>query len=330
MTLGFSHYAQEAPARLALAAPDGRHWSRGELQAKCNRIAHGLRQLGLQPGDRIAAMLPNCAEFLALKLATAQIGCELLLINLEHEASQVAAALKETGVWTFIAHENVAYIAQHATVDAGFPMSAAYALGTIPDFRSFQLLVDRQVESPPKNCAREAPSELLALLDIQPEADNTHYCGLPLYQREVMDWASQSLNYGHAVVLAEQWDPLHMLQAIDQYRVTTCVMVPAQFERLLKLPQAARERFDVSSTRHVVNITAPCPQKIKQEMAAWWGESIYEHFTEAYTGNQFDCWGYRDKTDRSHVEGHQLVQEINRRNELGELVDAQRNETKSH
>jgi len=49
--LGFWKFAQRAPEKLALVDPSGREWSRGELLASANKIAHGLRALGLGRGD---------------------------------------------------------------------------------------------------------------------------------------------------------------------------------------------------------------------------------------------------------------------------------------
>jgi long-chain acyl-CoA synthetase len=92
-----------------------------------------------------------------------------------------------------------------------------------------------------------------------------------------MLWAMNSLHCGHSVVLAEEWDALNMLQAIDQYRVTTSYMMPSQFSQLLELPQELRQRYDVSSTRHMMYSSAPCPPDVKRAMIDWWGTSIYEY-----------------------------------------------------
>ncbi|MEA2426764.1 MAG: acetoacetyl-CoA synthetase [Thermoleophilaceae bacterium] len=49
-------------------------WSWGELQAQTGAIARGLRSLGVGPGDRVVAYLPNIAEAVAAFLACASIG----------------------------------------------------------------------------------------------------------------------------------------------------------------------------------------------------------------------------------------------------------------
>src|ERR1700760_284653 len=65
------------------AAPAIRHaselrplavWSWGELRAQTARLAAGLRAMGVGPGDRVAAYLPNIPETVAAFLACASIG----------------------------------------------------------------------------------------------------------------------------------------------------------------------------------------------------------------------------------------------------------------
>jgi acetoacetyl-CoA synthetase len=49
-------------------------WTWGRLRAETAQIAHGLRRLGVEPGDRVAAYLPNIPETVAAFLACASIG----------------------------------------------------------------------------------------------------------------------------------------------------------------------------------------------------------------------------------------------------------------
>jgi acetoacetyl-CoA synthetase len=49
-------------------------WTWGELREQTARIATGLRRLGVGPGDRVAAYMPNVPETIAAFLATASIG----------------------------------------------------------------------------------------------------------------------------------------------------------------------------------------------------------------------------------------------------------------
>jgi acetoacetyl-CoA synthetase len=52
----------------------GGEWTWGVLREETERIAEGLRELGVEPGDRVAAYMPNAPETVAAFLAVASIG----------------------------------------------------------------------------------------------------------------------------------------------------------------------------------------------------------------------------------------------------------------
>ena len=93
--LGFWNFAQRDPEQLGLVAPDGREWTRGELLARCNRLVHGLRALGLEKGDCIATVLPNGAEMIELYLAATQAGWYLTPINWHLTAPEIAYIVQD-------------------------------------------------------------------------------------------------------------------------------------------------------------------------------------------------------------------------------------------
>ncbi|MEH6570272.1 MAG: AMP-binding protein [Halioglobus sp.] len=282
-TLGFSQFAEQNPGKLALAAPDGRHWSRGELLAKCHQIAHSLRFLGIRDGDSVVALLPNSAELIALKFALSQIGGVLVPLRYSLCAAEVAHTLKCSGAGAFIAHEKYHAVARQAADMANQNNCVNLALGNIEDFLSFNSLIEIYPETTPENCRPEYhEAHLIALFDIHPESNNVHFCGSELYNPRVMFWATQCLHSGHALVLAQQWNALAMLHAISQYRVTTSYMFKSQFEKLLLLPIGVREQYDVSSIRHVVTDAPSGDPDIIRAMNLWWGDAIYEFYVHHF------------------------------------------------
>jgi long-chain acyl-CoA synthetase len=61
-------------------------------------------------------------------------------------------------------------------------------------------------------------------------------------------------------------------------------MVPTMFIRLMKLPEAVRAKYDVSSLRHIIHAAAPCPADVKRAMIEWWGPVIYEFYGSTESG----------------------------------------------
>ena len=53
------------------------------------------------------------------------------------------------------------------------------------------------------------------------------------------------------------------------------------FTRMLKLPAAERDSYDVSSLERVMHAAAPCPVEIKQQMIDWWGPIVDEYYASS-------------------------------------------------
>jgi long-chain acyl-CoA synthetase len=56
------------------------------------------------------------------------------------------------------------------------------------------------------------------------------------------------------------------------------------FIRLMKLPEAVRAKYDISSLRHIIHAAAPCPADVKRAMIEWWGPVIYEFYGSTESG----------------------------------------------
>ena len=65
------------------------------------------------------------------------------------------------------------------------------------------------------------------------------------------------LHFGVGIVLMERWDAEDALRLIEDSSITHSHMVPTMFHRLLSIPEATRQRYDVSSLRYVLHGAAP-------------------------------------------------------------------------
>jgi len=314
MDYGFWKLAQKNPERLALVDPDGGTLTAGELLANANRLVHGLRALGLQQGDAIATVLPNGTAMIELYLAAGQAGWYLVPINNHLAASEIAYIVDNSDSKAFFADEKFADTCAAAAAEINFPERARFARGKVPGFRSLDELMQGQPSTLPEDrCAGNvmnytsgttgrpkgvrralAPYDpdavfsmfamFLAMFGVQPEGDNVHLVGSPLYHTAVLIFAGSSLHYGHTVVLMDKWTPEACLQAVEKYGATTTHMVPTQFHRLLALPDDVKKKYDVSSWTHVIHAAAPCPVDVKRRMLEWWGEVIYEYYAASEGG----------------------------------------------
>jgi long-chain acyl-CoA synthetase len=106
----------------------------------------------------------------------------------------------------------------------------------------------------------------------------------PMYHSAPSAYALTAARTGASIVLQPRFDAEEMLALIERHRVSHMHIVPTMFVRLLKLPEAARRRYDLSSLRFVVHGAAPCPVAVKRAMIDWWGPIIHEYYGSTETG----------------------------------------------
>jgi long-chain acyl-CoA synthetase len=305
--------AAQEPDRVAVIDPDGSALTYGELAASADRIARGLQELGLAPGDVVAGLLPNGSQALALFFAAIQAGLYVVPINWHLGPNEIAYILTDSDSRAFIAHERFADVARAAADQAGIAPGARFAVGEVPGFTTLDALGSNTAGRPttrtagapmvytsgtsgrPKGVRRKltgedpdtppvASSWFFGIFGLKPFDGNVHLCCSPLYHTAVLNFATISLQLGHQVVVMDRFDPETMLALIDSCRVTHSHMVPTQFKRLLTLPEETRGRYDVSSMRAAIHGAAPCPKEVKQRMLDWWGPVVTEYYAASEGG----------------------------------------------
>ena len=74
----------------------GRMVSFRDLAGESRRVAQGLRQLGVRPGDRVALWLPNVTAWLATFFACAQLGAVAVAVNTRFRSHELADILQRS------------------------------------------------------------------------------------------------------------------------------------------------------------------------------------------------------------------------------------------
>jgi long-chain acyl-CoA synthetase len=111
----------------------------------------------------------------------------------------------------------------------------------------------------------------------------------PMYHSAPNAYGLFATRVGANVVLEPRFDPEGLLELIERERVTHIHMVPIMFNRLLKLPDAVKRKYDLSSLKFIVHAAAPVSPAVKKQMIAWWGPIIYEYYGATETGIVVFC-----------------------------------------
>ena len=91
------------PAELALVSAE-RAMTWAELEAESDRLAGGYRALGLEPGDRLASLMPNRIALAVHYLAAFKAGLVLTPLNYRYTHREIDHALAVSGARALLAH----------------------------------------------------------------------------------------------------------------------------------------------------------------------------------------------------------------------------------
>jgi fatty-acyl-CoA synthase len=109
--------------------------------------------------------------------------------------------------------------------------------------------------------------------------DTVYLSPAPVYHAAPLRFGGVVQALGGTVVMMERFDAREALAVIERYRVTHSQWVPTMFVRMLKLDDAQRKAYDLSSLKVAVHAAAPCPLEVKKAMIDWWGPIIHEYYS---------------------------------------------------
>ena len=304
-------YAAKNPERAAfIMASSGQSVSYAEFEMRANRMAHLLCAEGLGQRDHFSIMMENNDRYLEACAAGERTGLYYTCINsyltadelayiLDNSESQIliTSMLKLGVAIDAVAQSNK--VRKVLVVDAGanqlpegfedyatacqsFPVTPIdnERLGTA-------MLYSSGTTGRPKGIIRplpeQPPAEALPIFDFLGQLwlyreDMVYLSPAPLYHSAPQAAVNLTIRQGGTVIIMERFDPEAYLSLIEQYTATHSQLVPTMFSRMLKLPEAVRRSYDLSSLEIAVHAAAPCPVMVKQQMIEWWGPIIHEYY----------------------------------------------------
>lgn len=106
----------------------------------------------------------------------------------------------------------------------------------------------------------------------------------PLHHSATNSYVQQALLYAGTLILMDRFDAEKVLQLIEKHSVTTAYLVPTMYKRMLDLPKATKERYDLSSLQFVASTGSACPAPLKRQMIEWVGPVIHESYASSEMG----------------------------------------------
>jgi long-chain acyl-CoA synthetase len=308
------HAITRAQRPALIIAETGESVTYAELEARSNRLAHLLRANSLRRLDHFAIFMENNAYYLESCAAGERAGMYYTCVNSHLTPDEVTYILNNSESKALITSEAKRDVAVAALRNCP-NVDLCLIVNGNGDGRRIQNLREASARFPVTPVVDEAlgrpmlyssgttgqPKGVLRALPEQPPLQPTPYFAFlkqlwqyheevvylspaPLYHAAPQLGVGLTIRAGGTAVIMERFDAERFLELVEHYEVTHSHLVPTMFSRMLKLPEATRHRYDVSSLEVVIHGAAPCPVPVKQRMIEWWGPIIHEYYgaTESF------------------------------------------------
>jgi malonyl-CoA/methylmalonyl-CoA synthetase len=279
-----------------------------ELGRLVNQTAGYLQSLGAKPGDRIALQLSKCVEFILLHLATVQLGCISLPLNLAYPADELKYFLEDSGSKLFFALEpnreklqsvlhDLHELQECILLDPGSPNEFRLRIADfqgptvnitgINDDDTAVIIYTSGTTGRPKGAEithGNLISNLQALHDAwgwQQHDVLLHV--LPIFHVHGLFVALHgAFHAGATTFLMREFNVQKTLELLSGGQCTIFMAVPTIHKRLLDSPNA--QRFDLSKVRLITSGSDRLPDEIFTGFQQTFGYTLLERYGMTETG----------------------------------------------
>ena len=261
----------------AIAAYDGgRPIAFAQFADRAARVAQVLRDLGVQPGDRVAVLMLNAPRYFELYYAVPLAGAIIVPINIRWNAAEIGFCLSDCGARLLVVDD---YFARALpALSAGLPglqfltaadyearQAAAAPVtldGPLPDdddvvalfYTSGSTGGPKGVMLTHKNLYANA---MHGMVTLAIDKDWVWLHAAPMFHVADATVVYSLVMQGGRSCFIPAFDPEACLKAIEHYRVTHMFVVPTMLNAMVNHP--AFDRYDTSSLRMMIYGASPMP-----------------------------------------------------------------------
>lgn len=265
-----------------------------ELYRLRNQIAYALLASGVQPGDRVGLLMPNCLEFIPIQHGIWAAGAVLVQMPIRAAVAGFRSNLAQTDATTLIYHAS--FESAVATIRESLPklqtvIRVGAAENPIVDATEFASLVDAQPDTRPDVAINEHDEAYVLFTSGstgEPKGVVNSHCTWSYYSisagleigdigfGEVFAHGAPLTHFtqifvmptfirGGTNVMLPGLNIDGLLSNIERHRVTATAVVPTIIYLLLDHPK--RDQYGLDSLRTMIYAGAPiAPERLRQAL----------------------------------------------------------------
>jgi len=269
-----------------------------EFNASVDQVAKGLMAAGIETGDRVGMWSPNYAEWTYVQYATAKIGAIQVNVNPAYRTSELEYALNQSGCRMLVARTEYLTSEYKEMVESVRSNLSHLERAVYFDTPDWAELIDQGREITDAELAGRGRSLVNTdPINIQYTSGTTGFPkGATLSHRNILNDArlvAEACGYSQSdrvcipvpfyhcfgmvmgnlacsatgaamVIPCPTFDPIAVLQSVEDEKCTSLYGVPTMFIAELGLPNL--EGFDLGSLRTGIMAGSPCPVEVMRKV----------------------------------------------------------------
>ena len=283
-----------------------------ELDRRANKVAHALMKSGVKPGDRIALLLRNGREMAEAALGAQKIGVVCCPLNTWAKPKELKVTLEQADPKILVydkLHSEQVEKCDTAGIELFYVGDEGDPVGGSSSFESWIAHVSDKAPGPftrdrgtpkvvihtsgttgtPKGAQRDASAAglgvLANLISVVPyRRDDVIYCPAPLFHSFGLATFTFATGLGATMVMPQKFDPEDSLRQIEEYKATAASFVPVMIQRILRLPDEVKKRYDLSSLRIVMASGSAMSPDLRRSAMDLFGDVLYDLYGSTEVG----------------------------------------------